>query len=194
MLETLHDRLKWKQTDRGVLIAIPVRRGALTHLYGPLVGIWLAFVAMHYRHLMTEPHLEDTEFTLQMIAAGIYILGFLFAVCWLLWIFTCETVVLINAREMKILLRVMGIEVASRSFTTSEIRGLKFIPPITSWASMGHPDPRTSRTQFRIGKTTHILAIGVSENESLALFAAMQRVYRFPDFSYSHISFARVGI
>lgn len=194
MLDMLHGRLKWKHTDRGVFIAIPVRRGALTHLYGPLVGIWLIFAAMHYRHLMTAPHLEDTQFTLQIVAGVIYVLGFFFAAGWLTWIFAKETVVLINAREMKIQLRVMGIELASRRFKTSKIRGLKFIPPIPSWGSQGHPDPRTSKIHFRIGDETHVLALGVSESEALALFATMQSVYRFPDFAYSHVSLARVGI
>jgi hypothetical protein len=194
MLDLLHGRLKWKNTDQGIFIAIPIRRGALTHLYGPLIGLWLFFVAMHYRTLMTTPHLEDTEFTLQMIAAWIYVLGFFLALCWLLFIFTSETVLLMNAREMKILFRVMAIEVASRSFKTSQLRRMKYIPPITSWASMGHPDPRTSKIQFRIKGKTHILAFGVSESESLAIFAAMQRVYQFPDFAYSYVSFARVAI
>lgn len=191
MLETLHGRIKWKQTVRGVFIAIPARRGALTHLYGPLVGLWLLAAGFHYRHLLESPHIQDTEFTLELIAAGIYVLGLLFAVCWLLWLFTNETGLLINAREMKVQRLVLFVEVTSRTYETPEVRGLKFVPPIPTWVSMGHPDPRTGKIQFQVGDKTHILALGVSEHEAEALFAAMHRVYRFPD--YFSIGLARTG-
>jgi hypothetical protein len=194
VFETLHGRIKWKQTVRGVFITIPARRGAMTHLYGPLVGFWLIAAGVHYRHLLESPHVQDSEFTLQLIAAGIYVFGLLFSVGWLLWIFTNETSVLINAREMKVQRMVMSIEVATRTFETPEMRGLKFIPPIPTWGSLGHPDPRTSKVQFQVGDQTHTLAVGLSENEALALFAAMHRVYKFPDYSYSHVEFARVEL
>jgi hypothetical protein len=192
MLVTLHGRIKWKQTVRGVFITIPSRRGAMTHLYGPLVGFWLIAAGLRYRNLLNSPHIQDTEFTLELIAVALYVFGLIFAACWLLWTFTNETGVLINAREMKIHRMVMFVDVSTRTFPTPEVRGLKFIPPIPTWASMGHPDPRTSKIQFRTGDTTHTLAFGLTENEALALFAAMHRVYRFPDYAYTHINFARV--
>ena len=191
MFQTLHGRIKWKHTASGVFITIPARRGAMTHLYGPLVAFWLIAAGYRYRNLLESPHIQDTEFTLQLIAAGIYVLGFLFSFCCLLWIFTNETGVLINAREMKVQRLVMFIEVASRTFETPDVHGLKFIPPTTTWGSMGLPDRRTSKIQFQAGNKTHTLAVGVSEHEAAALFAAMQRVYRFPD--YPSINFARYG-
>jgi hypothetical protein len=181
MFQTLHDRIKWKHTARGVFITIPTRRGAMTHLYGPLVGLWLIAVAFRYRSLLNSPHIHDTEFTIELITIGIYVVGLIFAVCWLVWIFTSETGVLINAREMKVQRLVVFIEVATRTFETPDVRGLKFIPPKTTWASMGHPDPRTSRIQFQARDRTHTLVFGVSQHEAAALFSAMQRVYRFPD-------------
>jgi len=191
MLETLHGRIKWKQTASGIFMTIPARRGAMIHLYGPLVGFWLIAAAYRYRNLLDSPHIQDTEFTLQLIAAGIYVLGFIFSFCWLLWIFTNETGVLINAREMKVQRLVMFVEVATRTFETPEVHGLKFVPPIATWGSMGHPDPRTSKIQFQVGDKTHTLAVGISEPEAAALFTAMQRVYRFPD--YPSINYARYG-
>lgn len=191
MLQTLSGRVKWKHTAQGLFIAIPARRGAMTHLYGPLVGFWLVAVAYRYRGLLDSPHIQDTEFTLQLIVVGIYILGLIFAVCWLLWMFTKETGVLINAREMKVQRLVLFIEVASRTYETPDVRGLKYVPPTTTWASMGHPDRRTSKIEFQSGEKTHILATGISESEAAALFAAMSRVYRFPD--YPSIDFARYG-
>jgi len=191
MFQTLNGRIKWKHTARGVFITIPVRRGAMTHLYGPLVGLWLIAVAFRYRNLLNSPHIHDTEFTIELITIGIYIVGLIFAVCWLLWMFTNETGVLINAREMKVQRMVLFVEVASRTYETPDVRGLKFIPPIPSMASMGHPDRRTSKIQFQAGDKTHTLAVGVSEQEAAAMFVAMQRVYRFPD--YPSINYARYG-
>jgi hypothetical protein len=181
MFQTLNGRIKWKHTARGVFITIPVRRGAMTHLYGPLVGLWLIAVAFRYRNLLNSPHIHDTEFTIELITIGIYIVGLIFAVCWLVWIFTSETGILINAREMKIQRMVLFIEMATRTFETPNVLGLKFIPPKSTWASMGHLDPRTSRIQFQAQERTHTLAMGVSQHEAAALFYAMQRVYRFPD-------------
>jgi hypothetical protein len=191
MLQKLQGRILWKHTARGVFIAIPARRGAMANLYGPLVGLWLIAAAFRYRDLLQSPHIQDTVFTLQLISVGIYVLGLIFAVCWLLWMFTNETGVLINAREMKVQRMVLFVELASRTFETPDVHGLKFIPPTTTWASMGHPDRRTSKIEFQAGEKTHTLAVGISEHEAAAMFAAMQRVYRFPD--YPSINFARYG-
>ncbi|MGA2649851.1 MAG: hypothetical protein ABSF28_04990 [Terracidiphilus sp.] len=191
MFQTLNGRIMWKQTTGGVFITIPARRGAMTHLYGPLVGFWLIAAAFRYRNLLDAPHMQDTEFTLQMVSVSIYVLGFIFAVCWLLWVFTKETGVLINPHEMKVRRMVMFVPVAGRTFETSDVRGLRFIPATTTWASMGHPDPRTSKVQFQAGDKTYTLATGVSEHEAGALFAAMSCVYRFPD--YPSVNFARYG-
>jgi len=191
MLETLYGRLKWKPTPWGIVVVIPARRSAMMHPYGPLVGFWLLAAGVRYWHLLDTPRMEYTEFSLQMIAIGLYVLGFLFAVCWLVWTFTKESALLLNPVEMRVQRLVMGIEVSSRNFSTGEVRGLKFVPPVESWASQGEPDPKTSKIEFRTGDKTHTFAEGVTEKEALALFAAMQRIYHFPDYSYPHLEFAK---
>jgi len=182
MYEELEGRLKWQKTPEGVLVAIPARRCAMTTLYGPLVGIWLLAAAIRYWHLLETPHPDDTEFTLQLIAIGVYAVGFCFAVCWLMWAFTNETVVVLVPAEMKIQRRVMGIDLATRSFPTRDVRNLRFVPPTRSWASLGHTDPKTSCIKFQTGNKTHSFAEGITENETLAMFARMQRVYKFPNY------------
>src|SRR5271167_4876239 len=112
MYEELEGRLKWQKTDLGIEVAIPARRGALTILYGPLVALWLIAAAVRYWNLLTSTHTDDLEFTLQMIAIGIYVLGFFFAVCWLIWTFTNETILSLDRSAMKIHRRVIGIDLS----------------------------------------------------------------------------------
>ncbi len=194
MLETLFGRLKWKNTLDGVFITIPARRGAMTHLYGPVVGIWLIAAAIRYSNLLKAPQLESTEMTLQMTAAGIYVFGFLFAVCWLVWTFTNDTALLIGPDKLTIQRRVIEIEVSSVSFPIREVRSLRFIPPTGSLLSPGEIDPKTSRIQFQSGGQTHIFAAGITEKEALALFAAMNRVYKSTDYLHIEVALATYDI
>lgn len=194
MLETLHGRLKWKQTDEGIFVAIPARRGALTHLYGPLVGIWLIAAAIRYSHLFKAQQLESTEVTLQLIAVGIYAFGFIFAVCWLVWTFSNETTLIVDPEKITIQRRVIGIEISSFSFPISDVRGLRFIPPIGSWVSPGETDPKTSKIQFQSGGKTQLLAAGVTEKEAMALFAAMNRVYKSADYLHIEVALAAIDM
>jgi hypothetical protein len=182
MLEELEGRLKWERTISGVLVSIPARRGALTVLYGPVVGIWLVAAAFRYWHVLEGTHAEDTEFTLQVIAIMVYALGFVFAIFWLLWTFTNETVVLLDQAELQIQRRVMGIELSRRSFQTSDARNLRFIPPTESWASQGHTDMKTSRIEFQTFNKKHVFAEGITEREAHALFALMNGIYKFPNY------------
>jgi hypothetical protein len=182
MLEMLEGRLKYKRTPEGICVAIPPRNGTFTILYGPLVGTFLLVAAIYYWRELMAPHPEDTEYTLQLVAIGIYALGFCFAVCWLIWTFTNETVLILDAAEMKIQRRVLGIELATRSFPTRQIRNFRFVPPTRSWASQDTDDPKSSRIQFQVGNAAHTFAEGVSELETDALFALMQSVYRFPGY------------
>jgi len=182
MLEVLEGRLRWKRTPEGIFVAIPPRNGTLTILYGPLVGTSLLVAAIYYWRVLMAPHPEDTEYTLQIVAIGIYTLGFCFAVCWLIWTFTNETVLTLNPGEMKIHRRVLGIDLATRGFPTRQIRNFRFVPPTRSWASQGADDPKTSKIQFQFGNSAQTFGEGVSELETDSLFALMHSVYRFPGY------------
>jgi hypothetical protein len=182
MLEILEGRLKFKRTHEGIFVAIPPQHGTLTVLYGPLVGTFLLVAAIYYWRVLMAPHPEDTEYTLQLIAIGVYALGFCLAVCWLIWTFTNETVLILNPAEMKIHRRVLGIDWATRSFPTRQIHNFRFVPPTRSWASQDSADPKTSGIQFQVGNSAHTFAEGVSELETDALLALMHSIYRFPGY------------
>ncbi len=184
-MEQLAGRLKWERTAEGIRVAIPSRRGAMTGLYGPVVGVWLVAAAIRYWHLLEAPHTEGSEFTLQLIALGVYALGFCFAVCWLAWTFTNETLVILDKSELKIQRRAIGIDIVTSAFPNQDAAGFRFIAPTPSWASFGEIDPKTSSIQFQAGKTTRTFAAGITEEEAFALFDRMLRVYKFPGYLVS---------
>lgn len=186
MLQQLAGRLMWERTPNGIRVAIPTRRGAVTILYGPLVGMWLVAVSVHYWNVLETPHGEGNEFMLQLMAVAVYALGFCFAICWLIWTFTNETILTLDEAEMKLQRRAMGIELFTESYPTVSVRNVIFIPPTRSWASQDDTDPKTSKIQFQAGSLTRTFASGVTEAEAKALIAGMQGIYKFPNFLESH--------
>jgi len=194
MLDTLTGRLKWRYTDTGIYVEIPSRHGGMTYLYGPVVGTWLIAAAIRYRHLLSAHPVENTGLILQLIAIGIYAFGFVFALCWLLWTFTNDTTLTIDPIEMKIQRRVMGHEVTTQTFRTRDVHGLRFVAPRGSFASEPEIDPKTSRIQFQTLNATHILVVGVTESESLALLTSMHRIHKFPDYFHIEVALTRLEL
>ena len=176
----------WERIPNGIRIAIPTRRGAVTVLYGPVVGIWLAAVSIHYWHALEMPYGDGHEFMLQLMAVAVYAMGFCFAICWLIWTFTNETILTLDAAELKLQRRAMGIELFTESYPTLSVHNVIFIPPTRSWASQDDTDPKTSKIQFQAGSLTRTFASGVTEAEAKALIAGMQGIYKFPNFLEGH--------
>jgi len=178
-LTTLEGRLLWEKSRDGFLVVIPSRRSLTTIFYGPVVGIWLLFAAIHYRHWMDAPREQGSGIPLQFIAIVIYALGFCFAICWLIWAFTNETILKMNSAKLTIQRRALGIELATQSYPLQEIQNLKFIPPTKWWASEKETDPNTSSLQFRSNNFTHSFAEGITQPEASALMQRMMEIHRF---------------
>jgi len=179
MLTTLEGRLLWEKSRDGFLVVIPSRRSLTTILYGPVVGIWLFFAAVHYRHWMDAPREPGSGIPLQFIAVALYALGFCFAICWLIWAFTNETILTVNSAEFTIQRRALGIEMATRSYRLEEVQNLKFVHPTKWWASENETDPKTSSIQFRSHNLTYTFAEGVTQAEAFALMQKMMEIHRF---------------
>ena len=122
----------------------------------------------------------------QRYSAAVYALGFCFAICWLIWTFTNETILTLDAAELKLQRRAMGIELFTESYPTMSVRNVNYVPPTRSWASQDDTDPKTSKIQFQAGFLTRTFASGVTEAEAKALIAGMQDIYRFPNYLESH--------
>ncbi len=181
MLEPLAGRLRWEQTNEGIRVAIPGTRGTLAMLYGPLIVIWLGLAAVHYWHLLGVAHTENSDYDLQMVAIALYFIGFCFFVCWLLFTFTSDTILLLDPATLKIQRRVLGIELASQSFPTDQVSQVLHIPAGRLLTSGSVIDPNTSKIQFRVNSRTHSFAKGITRREAGALIMLMLRVYEFPD-------------
>jgi hypothetical protein len=120
------------------------------------------------------------------MAVAVYALGFCFAICWLIWTFTNETILTLDAAELKLQRRAMGIELFTESYPTMSVRNVNYVPPTRSWASQDDTDPKTSKIQFQAGFLTRTFASGVTEAEAKALIAGMQGIYKFPNYLESH--------
>jgi hypothetical protein len=179
MLEKLAGRLKWEQKPEGIRVAIPMRRSVISMLYGPIVVFWLVAATVHYWHLLDAPHPNDAEFTLQMVALGVYAVGFPFFLCWLAFTFTGDTLVALNPDEMVIQRRVLGIELVTRSFPTSHVSQLIYVAPGKLSRNQSLVDPNSSKIQFLMDAKTHSFAKGIAAEEARTLLEAMRKVYQF---------------
>ncbi len=180
MRETLEDRVTWEQTESGIRIAIPVRRGPFAGLYGPLVLFWLILATIHYWKLLAGPHPEDINFLLQKIAIGIYGAGFVYFLCWLAWITTGETLVTLHPPTVRIQTRVLGIDVSSRSFRTNQIHRIHFSAHTKMLMQRSVVNPNSSCIRFDVNNRRQSFARGVTENEARAMIDKMLQVYQFP--------------
>jgi hypothetical protein len=180
MYEKLEGRVKWEKTDRGMRIAIPVRRGPFEAIYGPLVVIWLIVATIRYWKLLAGPHPEDINFTLQMVAIGIYVTGFAYFLGWLAWTITGETLITMNPPEVKIQTRIFGIELNSRTFQTNQINRMRFVPPSRLITQRSIINPNSSTIRFEANKKSESFAKGVSEDEARAVIDRMLQIYEFP--------------
>ena len=169
-------------------VAIPVRRGRLMLVYGPLVVIWFMVASVRYWHVLSSPHPQDSEFTLQLIAIGIYVLGFLYFLWWVTWSFTGETIVILDPVELKIQHRVLGIDLSTKTFRNEQVARLIYVPPAKSPTNQSVIDPTSGKITFRSQNKTHSFAVGILELEASTLIEQMLLIYGFPG-SYSAQTF-----
>jgi hypothetical protein len=148
MLETLEGRLKWDRTQGGILITIPVRRGASTVGYVALVIVWLTIASIHYWHLFSSANGPDAIY--ELIAVAIYVVGFFLFLGWMAWVATGETVMILDGSRMTLQKRVLGIEVSSQSFNNHDIHSFLYIRPKAFWALRADTDPSSSRIRFTV--------------------------------------------
>lgn len=180
MQEQLEGRLKWERSPTGMVVSIPVRRGPSTAGYALLVLIWLAIASVHYWHLLSSNRPDNADYTMELIAIGIYVFGFLLFLGWLAWSVTGESVLILDSDELKIQKRALGIDVATRKFRTSDIRNIRFVRPRQFWALRSDTDPSTSKIQFVTSTGFQSFAKGIAESEAAALIERMSEIYRFP--------------
>jgi hypothetical protein len=117
----------------------------------------------------------------QLIAFSVYALGFCFAICWLVWTFTNETILTLDAAKLTIQRRAMGIELFTESYPTMSVSDVTFIATMRSWTIRKNIDSRTGGIQFQAGSRAHTFASGIAEVEARALISRMLAVHKFPN-------------
>jgi hypothetical protein len=180
MQETLAGRLKWERIPGGIQISIPVRRGASTIGYVGLVVVWLTIASIHYWHLFSQQRTDDPAAMYELIAVGIYVVGFFFFLGWMAWVVTGETLLLLDEGRMTIQQRVMGIDISTQSYNNHEVHSFTYVRPKPFWALRADTDPSSSRIRFSVAGKYHFFARGISESEAYALVERMVEIYRFP--------------
>lgn len=173
-------RLSWELTYKGIVVAIPVRWGTGAIRYAPLIGLWLAAVLIRFWPLLASLRPYHILFELQLIGIGVYGLVFCASVCWLVWMLTGESVLILDPIEMTIQRRVIGILLVTRTFPTKDASHLRFVPPAPLWASPNERNPGTSKIEFKVGDKTCSFGKGISEGEARVLIEQMLLIYKFP--------------
>jgi hypothetical protein len=185
----LEGRLEWEKTARGIAVKIPARRGSAFALFGPIVGVWMLFAAYQYFSMTSATTAEDARsqaLWLLIDGLGVSLCILLF---WAAWAFTSDTLVTLGETQMKIQHRVLGIELATRSFSTTEVHNFRFIPPTKFWLGKSDDiDVRTSKIQFQAGNKSHNFGEGVTQTEAQVLIAQLLEVFKFPEFLSPPIS------
>ncbi len=170
--------LTWKQEGESTCATIPSRRGPFAVIYALLVAIWVAAASLRYWRLFASPHGNGADFTLQFIAAGVYIVGFFYFIWWFASTFTGETVLTLNPTTMTIQRRVLGIELYTRSFQTNKIYRVAYVGPDRKAKIKSVAGLNSSRIKFHTDKKTHSFAIGILEAEARVLIEQMLKTLR----------------
>jgi len=182
MLEVLEGRLEWEKTARGICVKIPARRGSAFALFGPIIGAWLIFASLRYASAPGNTNPDDARSALLWIVLDGFGVSFCILLFWLAWAFTSDTVVTLNETQLKIQRRVLGIELVTHDFPTTDVHNFKFIPPAKFWSGKNMTDVRTSKIQFQAKNRLQTFAEGVTQAEAQALIEQMMTVFRFPEY------------
>ena len=179
----LEGRLEWEKTARGIAVKIPARRGSAFALFGPIIGVWLLIASYQYASMsmpLTADATRNQILWLVIDGFGVCLCILLF---WAAWAFTSDTLVTLGETQMKIQHRVLGIELATRSFSTTEVHNFRFVAPSKFWfGKSGDADIRTSKIEFQVGNKSHFFGEGVTQREAQVLIEQLLEVFKFPEF------------
>jgi hypothetical protein len=180
MQEILEGRLEWERSPGRMAVSIPVRRGPSTAGYALLVVVWLTIASIHYWHLLSGNHLDSSQYQFEVVAVAIYVFGFFFFLGWLAWTATGETHVILDANQLTVQKRALGIELSTQTHQNGDIRNIRFVRPKQFWALRADTDPSTSKVQFVTDHGFHTFGKGIGEVEAAVLIERMMEIFPFP--------------
>ena len=181
MRRMLVGRLEGEKTARGINVRIPARRGSAFALFGPVIGAWLLFASIHYFTMGVPATPEDGQNQLLWLLIEGFGVTFIILLFWAAWAFTSDTIVTLDETQFKIQRRVLGIELVTHSFSTTEVHNFKYMDPTAFRTSKGLTDIRTSRIAFSSRSKTHFFAEGVTQAEAQVLIEQILEVFKFSE-------------
>ena len=172
MLDKLAGRLTWEQTGQGIRVEIPARRSwtILIHFLWLILWCgagWLALTRIHQAH-HAATHIP-------LIWQVGWVAGVLFMTITILWSLTGSTTLELNSYQLRIIRKMMGLQLGTRSYTNADMCNLRFIPNMIRGRTN-----LPSHISFEENGKTRSFAWAVTETEASALIGKMQTVYKFP--------------
>jgi hypothetical protein len=181
MREMLEGRLEWEKSARSIAVKIPARRGSAFLLFGPIIGVWMIFSSFEFL-TATGSNAPENKSDMGLTLLTGFVVSLVILLAWVAWAFTSDALVTVDETQFKIQRRILGIELVTHSFSTTEVHNFKYVPPRTFWASKGVTDIRTSKIEFQAKYKSVAFAHGVTELEAQVLIEQMIEVFKFPDF------------
>lgn len=174
LFETLAGRIRWEQTRSGIRVEIPTRKDWSAILAVSVIEVWalrgLSIIPERF-FIYGQPNASQWAALLGFLSLGSL------ALIWLLWSFVGKSRLDLDPVELKIVRRILGLSLDTRTFRTREVRNLRYLP----------------HSEFRIFKgfipgvfcfeadgKTHRFGSGVTDIEAFALLNEMLEVYEFP--------------
>lgn len=171
MLETLAGRLKWEQTGQGIRVEIPARLDWTTLFF----IAWLAMWSLAGWHIIMQTFTKHDAPVFNML----WLVGWAAAECFviasIIWSLAGHTTLILDAYVLEITRRIAGIQLDTRSFATSNVHNLRYMPA-------GNRGRRSYGSQicFEADCKTRKFASKVEDAEAFALIDRMLDVYNFP--------------
>jgi len=182
MKDILEGRLEWEKSARGMTVRVPARGGSAFALFGPMIGFWLVLSSLPYSALLGANSADDGKSQIMWIVVGGFGVSFGILLAWLAWAFTSDTLLTLDETQFKVQRRILGIELVTNSYPTTDVHNFKYIEPGKFWLGKKETDVRTSKIEFQVKSKIHLIGQGVTESEAKVLIEQMLVVFKFPEY------------
>jgi hypothetical protein len=171
MLETLAGRLKWEHTGTGIRVEIPARLDWTTLFF----VVWLAGWSVAGWHVILDALSKPNVQPFNLLWLVGWAAGECFVIASVVWSLAGNTTLMLDSSTLEINRRIAGIQLDRRSFATTSVHNLRYIPA----ANRGRRS-YGSQICFEADGKTRAFASKIEDAEAFALIDRLLDVYMFP--------------
>ena len=171
MFETLAGRLKWERTGNRIRVEIPARLNWTVAFF----LVWLAGWTMAGRSVLAETLAKPNPPAFNLLWLVGWAIGECFVTVSIIWSLSGRTSLEMDPGQLAITRRVMGIQISRRTFSTTDVRNLRYNP-----AGNRGRHSYQSQIKFEADKRTCSFGTGLEDAEAFALIDKMLEVHKFP--------------